>query len=183
VIFLLSKGKEMTKLFYTTLGVDENASADVIKKAFRRLSLQLHPDRNPNQSAADVERYKAIVLAYDILGKEDKRQKYDQGEINDQGNAKVNAAPPPSAHQNKQDNFPYDRPFKKDPKPTPASDPEPKRQSQSQAPKQMPPRPQPAPRPQQENYSNSNFYKFQKFQNSQQPSSSYMRPSKLNEEI
>src|SRR5690606_25688386 len=66
-----------TKDFYKTLGVAENASADEIKKAYRKLAKQYHPDANPNDSAA-ADRFKEISEAYSILSDDEKRKQYDQ---------------------------------------------------------------------------------------------------------
>lgn len=66
-----------TKDFYRTLGVAENASADEIKKAYRKLAKQYHPDANPNDEAA-AERFKEISEAYSVLSDEEKRKQYDQ---------------------------------------------------------------------------------------------------------
>ncbi len=66
-----------TKDFYRVLGIAENASAAEIKKAYRKLAKQYHPDANPNDNAA-AERFKEISEAYSILSDEDKRKKYDQ---------------------------------------------------------------------------------------------------------
>src|SRR5690606_36712118 len=66
-----------TKDFYRTLGVAENASADEIKKAYRKLAKQYHPDANPNDEAA-AERFKEISEAYSVLSDAEKRKQYDQ---------------------------------------------------------------------------------------------------------
>ncbi|HEX2207678.1 MAG TPA: molecular chaperone DnaJ [Longimicrobium sp.] len=66
-----------TKDFYRVLGVAENASADEIKKAYRKLAKQYHPDANPNDAAA-AERFKEISEAYSVLSDDDKRKQYDQ---------------------------------------------------------------------------------------------------------
>ena len=66
-----------TKDFYRVLGVAENAAADEIKKAYRKLAKQYHPDANPNDAAA-AERFKEISEAYSVLSDEDKRKQYDQ---------------------------------------------------------------------------------------------------------
>ena len=65
----------MSVNYYQILGVDENASHDEIKKAYRGLSLKFHPDKNPSPEA--TEKYKKINEAYDILGDEQNRQKYE----------------------------------------------------------------------------------------------------------
>ncbi len=62
---------------YETLGVPRTASADDIKKAYRKLALQCHPDRNPGDKAAE-EKFKSLSEAYDILSDPDKRAAYDQ---------------------------------------------------------------------------------------------------------
>jgi|SRR5437660_1605194 len=63
--------------YYQILGVPESASIDEIKKAFRRLAKQYHPDRNPNNPQA-ADRFKEISEAHDVLSDADQRKKYDQ---------------------------------------------------------------------------------------------------------
>lgn len=63
--------------YYSLLGVDRSASTDDIKKAFRKLALKYHPDRNPGDKSAE-ERFKKISEAYEVLSDPDKRHLYDQ---------------------------------------------------------------------------------------------------------
>jgi DnaJ-class molecular chaperone len=69
---------------YKELGVSRGASADEIKKAFRKLAKDLHPDKNPGDKAAE-DRFKRITAAFDILGDKDKKAKFDRGEIDADG--------------------------------------------------------------------------------------------------
>jgi molecular chaperone DnaJ len=66
-----------TKDFYQLLGIAENASSDEIKKAYRKLAKQYHPDANPNDPQA-AERFKGISEAYSVLSDDAKRKQYDQ---------------------------------------------------------------------------------------------------------
>lgn len=62
---------------YEVLGVSRNASEDEIKKAYRKLARQLHPDVNPSEEAA--EKFKEVTHAYDVLSDAESRQRYDMG--------------------------------------------------------------------------------------------------------
>jgi len=66
-----------TKDFYQVLGVAKDASADDIKKAYRKLARDNHPDSHPDDSAKH-DRFKQVAEAYDVVGDPDKRKKYDE---------------------------------------------------------------------------------------------------------
>ncbi len=65
------------KDYYKVLGVDRKAEQDEIKKAYRRLAMQYHPDKNPNDKVAE-EKFKEVNEAYQVLSDADKRAKYDR---------------------------------------------------------------------------------------------------------
>ena len=69
---------------YTVLGVPRSASADEIRKAFRKLAKANHPDTNPNNKAAE-ERFKQVSGAFDIIGDPEKRKKFDAGALDNDG--------------------------------------------------------------------------------------------------
>lgn len=69
---------------YQLLGVPRSASDEEVRRAFRRLAKECHPDLHPGDAAA-AERFKRISAAYDILGDADKRRLYDAGEIDAMG--------------------------------------------------------------------------------------------------
>jgi molecular chaperone DnaJ len=64
--------------YYKTLGVDKKATAEEIKKSYRKLARQYHPDRNPDDKQAEA-RFKEISQAHDVLGDPEKRKQYDSG--------------------------------------------------------------------------------------------------------
>jgi DnaJ-class molecular chaperone len=69
---------------YQELGVSRSASADEVRRAFRKLAKELHPDKNPGDKKSE-ERFKKVSAAFDILGDEEKRKKYDRGQIDADG--------------------------------------------------------------------------------------------------
>jgi DnaJ-class molecular chaperone len=69
---------------YEVLGVKRDASAADIRKAYRKLAKEFHPDLNPGKPAAEA-RFKAVTAANDILSDPDKRARYDRGEIDESG--------------------------------------------------------------------------------------------------
>src|SRR5437868_7206195 len=73
---------------YTQLDVARGASEAEIKKAYRKLAKELHPDRNKDNPKA-TERFSQVTRAYDILTDKDKRAQYDRGEIDEEGNPKM----------------------------------------------------------------------------------------------
>jgi DnaJ-class molecular chaperone len=73
---------------YSKLGIARGADEATIKKAYRKLAKELHPDRNQDNPKA-TERFAEVTHAYDLLSDKDKRAQYDRGEIDEQGNPKM----------------------------------------------------------------------------------------------
>lgn len=73
---------------YQRLGIQRGASEAEIKKAYRSLAKQLHPDRNKDNPNA-AKRFSEVTSAYDLLSDKDKRAQYDRGEIDEEGNPKM----------------------------------------------------------------------------------------------
>src|SRR6202521_4572639 len=72
------QGRAMAKIdFYELLGLQKTASAEDIKKTYRKLAMQFHPDRNPGDKAAE-QKFKDISEAYDVLKDDQKRAAYDR---------------------------------------------------------------------------------------------------------
>jgi len=76
---------------YELLGVKRDASADDIKKAYRKLAKSLHPDLNPGKPEVE-KRFKDVTAAYDLLSDAQKRAKFDRGEIDAEGNPRADQA-------------------------------------------------------------------------------------------
>src|SRR5690348_11794192 len=69
---------------YSVLGVSRDASASAIRSAYRKLAKRYHPDVNPGKPEA-ADRFKTIAAAYDLLSDQEKRDRYDRGEIDASG--------------------------------------------------------------------------------------------------
>src|SRR5881396_1888338 len=81
-------GAWMALDLYQRLGLKRGASEAEIKKAYRSLAKQLHPDRNKDKPDA-AKRFSEVTHAYDLLSDKDKRARYDRGEIDEDGNPKM----------------------------------------------------------------------------------------------
>lgn len=78
VILLVSTANaEQNRDFYKILGIKRSANEKDIKRAFKKMSLKLHPDKNPDDEEA-LKKYQDVSAAYDVLGDAEKRRKYDQ---------------------------------------------------------------------------------------------------------
>ena len=84
----------MPRDYYEVLDVKRDASEEEIKKAYRRLARQYHPDRNPGDKSAEA-RFKEVQTAYDVLSDKEKRARYDRF-----GHAGVEGGMPASAPAN-----------------------------------------------------------------------------------
>jgi molecular chaperone DnaJ len=91
------------KDYYSVLGVPKNASAAEIKKAYRKLAQQYHPDTRPGDKEAE-ERFKEISAANDVLGDEEKRKQYDQ--VREMGAARFGASAGPGRGAGRQGGAP-----------------------------------------------------------------------------
>lgn len=81
------------KDYYEVLGIPKNATDDQLKKSFRKLAMQYHPDRNPGKEQWANDKFKEINEAYGVLGDPEKRKQYDQfGTVGDLGDIFGNAS-------------------------------------------------------------------------------------------
>ncbi|MBO0767039.1 MAG: DnaJ domain-containing protein [Hyphomicrobiaceae bacterium] len=80
---------------YTVLGVPRAATDEEIRRAYRKLAKELHPDLNPSNRAAAEERFKKVSAAYDVIGDPEKRKQYDRGEIDAGGEPRRGFRRPP----------------------------------------------------------------------------------------
>ena len=79
----------MNKDLYALLGVKRTATNDEIRRAYRKLAKDLHPDQNKNDKKSE-EQFKKVSAAFAVLGNPDKRKRYDAGEIDAMGNERAN---------------------------------------------------------------------------------------------
>ena len=78
--------------YYEVLGVSKDATADQIKKAYRKKAIEFHPDKNPGDKTAE-EKFKEAAEAYDVLSNPDKKARYDQFGHAGMGGAAGNGGP------------------------------------------------------------------------------------------
>ena len=78
-------GATMAEDPYLVLGVPRTASEDDVRRAYRKLAKELHPDLNPANRASAEERFKKVSAAYEIVGDAEKRKQFDRGEIDANG--------------------------------------------------------------------------------------------------
>ena len=79
----------MNQDLYGILGVKRTASSDEIRRAYRKLAKDLHPDQNNGDTHAE-EQFKRVSAAFAVLGNPEKRKRYDAGEIDAMGNERAN---------------------------------------------------------------------------------------------
>lgn len=90
----LSKGRHVSWDPYAALGVPKSSSADDIRKAYRKLAKELHPDVRPNDRAS-AERFKRVTAAFNLLTDPTSRGRFDRGEIDADGNERPQFQPGP----------------------------------------------------------------------------------------
>lgn len=75
---------EESPSLYKVLGCSKDASSSELKRAYRKLALQLHPDKNPNDQNEAAARFQEVSRAYDVLGDPQKRQFYDNNGLTEE---------------------------------------------------------------------------------------------------
>ena len=70
----------MVKEFYKILEINEGATQEEIRKAYYKMALKYHPDKNPNNQEEAKKKFQEVSKAYEILGDEGRRKRYDNGE-------------------------------------------------------------------------------------------------------
>jgi len=70
----------MVKKFYKILEINESATQEEIKKAYYKMALKYHPDKDPNNQEEAKKKFQEVSGAYEILGDEERRKRYDNGE-------------------------------------------------------------------------------------------------------
>ena len=78
LFFLLLLGLVLSADYYSTLGVKRNANKRELKKAYRKLALKYHPDKNPKNKAKATKKFEELSTAYEVLNDPEKRRIYDQ---------------------------------------------------------------------------------------------------------
>jgi DnaJ-class molecular chaperone len=120
---------------YKALGVPREARQEAVKKAYRRLAMELHPDRNPDNPGI-ADKFKDVNAAYALIGDVEKRARFDRGDIDGWGRRRPKAPEPPPAK-----------------KPKPASKPQPNSKAASDKPKDKTHRASPNAKPHDEDKS------------------------------
>ena len=85
---------------YKTLGVPREARQEAIKQAYRRLAMELHPDRNPDNPPI-ADKFKDVNAAYALVGDVEKRARFDRGDIDTRGRRRTKPPEPPQARTSK----------------------------------------------------------------------------------
>jgi DnaJ-class molecular chaperone len=127
---------------YKTLGVPREARQDAIKQAYRRLAMELHPDRNPDNPPI-AEKFKDVNAAYALVGDVDKRVRFDRGDIDTWGRRRPKPPEPPQAKTSKPASKPQaasksatDKPTSKEPAASPNKKSHDNNQNQASSPPQ-----------------------------------------------
>ena len=76
--------------YYKVLGLERNATEQDIKKAYRKLALKWHPDKNPDNIDEADKKFKDIALAYEVLSNKEKKEQYDHGGNTNMNNININ---------------------------------------------------------------------------------------------